>query len=152
MSTIWQSAVALAVSDGILNLKGTTQQASSERIGRYAYFGNQRHAGLWLGIHFALWQLHGGTPLWIYFSGTNWGHSTEARNLIEPWASKKGVFTTEYENGFALAIDIPFGEEKEIVIRAVVDRLRYLSEILSVLEPIPFSRPDNESADSTESI
>jgi len=53
LSSVWESSVELAVTEGVLNLKGTTRQADASRIGRYAYIGEGKHAGLWLGIH--LW-------------------------------------------------------------------------------------------------
>ena len=39
LSTIVQAAIDLAVTKGVLNLKGMMPQASAERIGRYFYFG-----------------------------------------------------------------------------------------------------------------
>lgn len=135
LNTIVQASVDLAVTEGVLNLKGTNPQASAERIGRYAYFGNERRAGLWLGIHFGLWKKHGGTPLWGVFSPGNFGLAHEVRALLEPWAAQQGVFTTDQDDNFVVALDIACGEEKDMVVRGLVDRLKEIADVLYVLSP-----------------
>jgi|ERR1019366_4759601 hypothetical protein len=138
LSSIWESAVNKAVAEGILNLKGTTPQAATERIGRYAYFGAERHAGMWLGIHFDLWKSYGGTPIWAVFSGSDWGRAREVRVLLEPWAAQNGVFATSHEDdSFVVAIDIAYGEEKDQVVGAIVSRLKEIACVLSKLKSKP---------------
>jgi len=137
LSSIVQASVALAVAEGVLNIKGFYPQASAERIGRYASFSDKQGVGVWLGIHFRLWKEFGGTPLWLVFAPTKWGRALEVRALLEPWAAKHGVFTTFQNDEFAVGVDIAFGEDKDQVVRSVVDLLKGIAEVLYVLNPKP---------------
>lgn len=135
LASIVQASVNLAVAEGILNTNKLLPRASWERIGRYARLSSERGAGIWLGIHFGLWTKHGRTPLWLVFSSTDFGRASDVRSLIEPWASKNGIVTTWENNDFAVAIDIPVREDKDQVVRAIVDRLKMIGSILSTLQP-----------------
>ena len=136
LNSIWQAAVDVSVRDDVLNLKGTNPQASAERIGRYAYFGRERRAALWIGTHFDLWKEHGRTPLWAVFSPSNLGAALEVRTLLEPWAAQQGVLTASQGDNFVVALDIACGEEKDVVVNSLVHRLKEIAGILSVLAPI----------------
>ena len=137
LSSIWQSVVEIAFSKGILNLKGTTPQASAERIGRYAYFA-ERRAGPWLGIHFGLWKKYGETPLWTVFSSSKWGRAREVQALLEPWAAQRRVIATNHDNSsFVVALNIAYGEDKDKVVEGIVARLQEMADCLAVLKPIP---------------
>ena len=127
LSSIWQGVTELGVARGILDTKGTTPQASSERIGRYTYLAGSRdeeqRAGAWFGIHFRLWRKHGITPLWAVFSSTSWGQGEAVKAVLEPWASKEGIFTTNDSDGsFVVALELPPAEERDSVIEAVLAR------------------------------
>jgi hypothetical protein len=136
LSSIVQTSVDRAVAKEILNLKGTNPQASAERIGRYAYFGAERRAGPWLGIHFGLWKKHGGTPLWVVFAASDFGRAPEVQALLEPWAAQQRVFTTSQEDGsFVVALDIASGEDKDQVVAGIVVRLEEMAGRLAALEP-----------------
>ena len=113
LSSVVQDAIDRAVSAGILNLKGTMPQASAVRIGRYAYFGKERRAGVWLGLHFRLWKRHGATPVWAVFDDSDWGRGREVQARLEPWATRESVLATKDDNGsYVVALDLPAGEEK----------------------------------------
>lgn len=136
LSSIVQAAVDIAVTEGILNLKGTMPQASAERIGRYAYFGAERRVGIWLGIHFGLWKKHGVTPLWTVFSTSDWGRAREVQVLLEPWAAPKRLLATSHDDGsFVVALNITTGEDKDRVVAGIVARLEEMADCLSVLKP-----------------
>ena len=137
LSSIVQASIDKAVNEGVLNLTGTTRQANWERIGRYAYVSNRRDVGFWLGINFSLWKTYGRTPLWLVFSGSQWGRSREVWPLIEPQAEKEGVFTKLVDDEFVIAIDMAFGEEKDQVVRSVVDRLKWISDAMRDLPQKP---------------
>jgi hypothetical protein len=137
LNTVVQASVDLAVTEGSLNINGLRPQASWERIGRYARVSDEKGVCMWIGIHFGLWKKHGGTPLWMLFSQGEWGRALEVQPLLEPWAAKKGVFTTFQNDELAVAIDIAFGEDKEQVVRSVVDRLKGIAEVLYVLDHKP---------------
>ena len=137
LSFIVQASVDLAVTEGVLNITRLMPQASWERIGRYARLSDEQGVGMWLGIHFGLWKKHGGTPLWLVFSPTEFGRALEVRALLEPWAAKEGVFTTFQNDEFAVAVDIACGEDKDQVVRSVVDRLKALADVLCVLNQKP---------------
>lgn len=127
----------LAVTEEVLNISKLKPQASWERIGRYAEFSGENSFGMWIGIHFSLWKKHGGTPLWLIFFQGEWGRALEVRFLLEPWAAKEGVFTTFQNGELAVAVDIAFGEDKDQVVRSVVDRLKGIADVLYVLNPKP---------------
>jgi hypothetical protein len=140
LSTIVQEAVELAVTKGILSIERVNPQSDWERIGRYAWFSTRNGAGVWFGTHLKLWRKHGGTPLWLVFHATNFGRALEVGPLLEPWAARNGVFSANEDDQFAIAIDLVTGEEKDEVIRSIVDRLRSIAEVLSKLEPIDRSK------------
>jgi hypothetical protein len=97
---------------------------------------------MWFGIHFGLWKTHGGTPLWLVFSPTEWGRADEVRRLIEPWAAKEGFFTTFQNDEFAVALDIACGEGKDRVVGSIVDDLKEIAEALHALRP-KLASPDD---------
>lgn len=136
LSAVVKTAVELAVSREILDLGGTTQQSSSERIGRYSYFGghvegNER-PGAWLGIHLRLWKKHGATPLWAVFHSTKWGQASMAEALLAQWASDNNVPTFNDEDGsFVVALEIPAREEKSVVVETIVNRLQQMRDCLN---------------------
>lgn len=135
LSSIIQASVDLAVTEGVLSIKGLMPSSSWERIGRYASFPGAQGVGMWFGIHLDLWKKHGGTPLWLLFTQSKWSRAHEVRSLTEPWASKEGIFTTWENNDFGVAVDIQVGEERDQVVRVIVDRLKGIAGALSTLEP-----------------
>ena len=141
LSAIVQASVDLAVIEGALDLADLRRQANFTRIGRYAYLGAERQVCIWVGIHFGLWKAHGGTPLWVVFSDKE-GRSREVRPLLEPWAAQMRIFAANEQEDFAVALNLPFGEEKDAVIRVVVDRLKAIAEKLSGLEYKPAGSVD----------
>jgi hypothetical protein len=133
LNTIVEAAVELAVTEGVLNIKGLRAQADWSGIGRYARFSNEQGVGVWLGTYFPFWREHGGTPLWLIFIEGEFGRSHEVRSLLEPWAAKEGIFTAWQDNEFYMAIDIETGEDKDRVVRVIVDRLKGVADVLSTL-------------------
>jgi hypothetical protein len=132
---IVQGAVGLAVTENVLTTKGLMPQSSWERIGRYVKIPGNQGAGAWIGVHFGLWKSHGTTPLWLLFSEGEFGRAQEVRLLIEPWAAKKGLLTATYNNNFAVALEIPIGEEKAGVVRSLVVDLKAIATVLGTLPP-----------------
>ena len=133
LSSLVQASVALAVTECVLNIKGLNPQASTERIGRYARFSDEQGVGMWLGIHFILWKKHGSTPFWLVFSNGDLSRSDEVRALIELWAAKEGVLTTFQDGGVAVAVDLKVGEDKDQVVRSIVELLKRIAGFLSGL-------------------
>ncbi len=139
LSSIVQDAIGRAVTKGILHLKGTMPQASAERIGRYSYFGENHHAGAWLGIHFRLWKKHGTTPLWAVLTDSDWQNADNVQAMLEPWITRNNILAIKDDDGsYVVALDIPTGEEKEAVVHAIVARLQKISDLLS-----PQDTPDD---------
>lgn len=134
LSSIVQAAVDLAVTENVLSITKLKPQASWDRIGRYARVSGEQGAGAWLGIHFGLWKSHVVTPLWVLFSQSEFGRAQDVRLLIEPWASRKRILTATNNHYFAIALDIPAGEEKAGVVRSLVDDIK---EIASALQSLP---------------
>ena len=133
LNTIVQDAVELAVTERVLNIAGLLPRSNWERIGRYARI-YEKGVGFWFGIHFRLWKTHGETPLWLVFS-EGWSRALEVQPLIERWAAKEGVTTAFENNEFVVAIDIALGEDKDRVVRSIVDRLNEIAQVLNELPP-----------------
>lgn len=141
LNTVVKASVDLAITEGLLTVNGLRPQANWERIGRYAKFPG---VGIWLGTHFDYWKKYGNTPLWLIFGQSDWGRALEVRPLLEPWAAKEGVFTAFQNDELAVAIDIAFGEDKDQVVRRVVNRLKGIAEVLKILKPQPQQiKPDD---------
>ena len=131
-----QDVSTLAFDEGVLVRNRLTPQANAERVGRYANILSEERCGGWLGIHFGLWREHGRSPFWIVFSPSEWGRAYEVRALLEPWAAHTGVFVADVAGDhFAVAIDIPCGEERPTVVRSIVDQLAAISKALDSLPP-----------------
>ena len=72
----------------------------------------------------------------MVFSTSAWGRSHEVRALLEPWAVQKGVFVVSLsDDAFAVAIDIPCGEERASVVRSIVDQFVEIGRALEPLSP-----------------
>ncbi len=135
LNSIIQATVEYAVTENILSVNGLRPQASWDRIGRYVWVSDDRGAGGWFGIHFGFWKSHGATPLWLLFSEGEFGRAQDVRQLIEPWAAKKRILTATNDQDFAIALEIPVGEEKARVIRSLVDDLKAIAAVLGTLPP-----------------
>ncbi len=144
LSSIVQATVDIAVAENALNITRLMPQASWDRIGRYARVAEANGAGAWLGIHFGLWKSHGATPLWMLFPATGFGHAEDVRRLIEPWAAKNHTLTTTSNHDFAIALDIPAGEEKAGVISSLVDQLKMIASVLAPLSITATADPGHE--------
>lgn len=133
LGSIIQTSIDLAVSKKVVNIKGFMPKSSWNQIGRYGSFLNKKGIGFWFGIHFDYWKKYGGTPLWLTFPTSNWGRAFEVKSLLDPWASKNGVFTILENNEFAVAIDMLTGEEKDQVIRDIVNTFNEISNVIAPL-------------------
>lgn len=151
LGSIVQSTVELAVTRKVLNTDGLRPQASWGRIGRYVWMSGEQRGGpgAWLGIEFDLWKAHGTTPLWVLFSADDdFGRGPEVRALIEPWATRNNILTTTAGSGFAIALPMPVGEEKDAVICSLVEEIAEITTILVALPSAPYSSPDQEQGQS----
>jgi len=83
LGSIVQAAVDCAVSEDLMSVNALRPQASWDRIGRYVWVSGDRKAGAWFGVHLALWKAHGATPLWLFFSDSEFGRAQDVRRLIE---------------------------------------------------------------------
>lgn len=137
LSSLVQTSIDKAANEGALNLTGTVPQANYERMGRYTYFSSGQEVGCWFGIHFRHWKTYGRTPLWLVFSKHDWCRAREVRPLLEPMAVKEDVFTKFVDDEFLVAIDLACGEEKDQVIRKIVDQLKCIADVLHDLPPKP---------------
>ena len=135
LGDIAQASVNLAVTEGILNITRLLPQASWDRIGRYMRFSSGEGVGAWLGIRFDLWREHGGSPLWLVFTPGDFGRAQEVRPLLAAWITECDVVSAIGDQEVAVAIDLPAGQEKEGVIRSVVNRLKEIADILAELPP-----------------
>jgi hypothetical protein len=134
LSSLIQAATELAVTKGALNITRLMPQASWDRIGRYARLSSEKGVGAWFGLHFGLWQKHGTTPLWLLFSQSVFGRAIEVQKVIEPWSAKHGVLTVHEKEDFAIAIEVAIGEDKDHVVRKIVEQLKEIANVLSTIE------------------
>ena len=139
LNEIVKASTDLAVAEHVLSIDGTRPQASWDRIGRYMYFSHKDGVGAWFGIRFDLWRQHGESPTWLVFTPGDFGRAHEVRTLLDPWATRKGVFSAMDDQNVVIALNLPVGEDKDEVVRSVVDRLKEIAEILSALPPKPSS-------------
>lgn len=123
-------AVSVCVTERVLSLKGLTKQSNWERMGRYIDFPGR--VGVWIGVDFDLWRRYGGTPLWLEFMPTKWGRAPEVRRVLEPWADGEGLPSgmKDKDFPFVVGIDLVTGEERDLVVRSVADRIRSIAKIL----------------------
>lgn len=140
LSAIVQAVIDLAVTEGVMHIRGLKPQASWDRAGRYVRVSldTSRGAGAWFGVHFGLWKTHGTTPLWLAFYDGIFGRGQEVLPLLERWATLRGaVIAAADQAGIAVALEIPEGEEKDRVVRRIVDDVKSLAAALDVLLPMP---------------
>jgi len=132
--SIMQTSVELAIKKDILNNNGLLPQSNWERVGRYSRF-DEANVGFWFGVNFGFWKTYGNTPLWLLFYPSEFCRSLEIQLLLEPWANENGIFSHFENDEFALAVNIPAGEEQDQVVRAIVDQFEQIAEVLSPLAP-----------------
>jgi len=137
LGSVLQAAVDLAVARGILTIEHLRPTASWDRIGRYARFRGEPGAGVWIGIHFGLWLQHGGTPLWLAFPRTKWGLASEVRLPVESWAATEGILAFWKDSDLVVALDIQTGEDRDLVVREIVNRLAAIASVIPASGPRP---------------
>jgi hypothetical protein len=135
MNTVVQESVDVAVTRCVLDIAGLRPQASWDRVGRYIKFASGGDCGAWIGIHFDLWKQHGHTPLWLIFTQDEFSRGVEAQRVLEPWASNEGIVSVSLDSSFCLGLDIPSQQEKDTVVRSIVQTLEGIGETLSSIPP-----------------
>jgi hypothetical protein len=141
--TVIKKALKKAESAGIVNkVDKRSETARWDRIGHYCMFsdanGYENGFGAFFGVELDLWRRHGETPLWVTFyepDNRALRRAAEARAFFEPEADKHNIFTSMETKEFAIAIKVPTGEEMDVIIRSVVDQLRFISQILAQAPP-----------------
>jgi hypothetical protein len=133
METLVRDSVKLAVEEGVLNIEGVKPSESWERLGRYAKIPTSKEYGVWFGLHFKLWREHGISPLWLFFS-LGWGRALDAERILHPWCRSHHIFGVAESEDYAVAIDMAVGEEKEVVLRGIVDQLKAIYDVLQSAE------------------
>lgn len=145
LASLLEASVDLAVSEGVLSTAGLRPMSGWKGFGRYV---GAFSADPWFGVRFDLWKTHGITPLWLLiFTSTGkemLARCPEIRPSLESWAAKNRGFVTAFENdGLAIAVDIAAGEDKDRAVRDIVDQLKAIVDVVSVLNPTPVE-PDGE--------
>jgi hypothetical protein len=144
LCSIVQAAVDCAVSENLLSVNALRPQASWDRIGRYVWVSGYGKAGAWFGVHFGLWKSYGTTPLWLFFEDTEFGRAQDVRRLTDPWAGRNGILTATINRDFAIAVNIPTGEEQSVVVRSVVDEIKAIAGVLDPLPAMPAAGTEPE--------
>ena len=122
LSAAVEGAVKLGTTKEILDTKKLMPQSSTERVGRYIWFNSTPKIFVWVGINFILWKKYGRTPLWILFYPNELKKSQAAKLLLEEWSAKNGNF--RHNNEIVIPIDLPTGEDKDEVIRSILDQFK----------------------------
>ena len=137
LSAAVDGSVKLGITEDILDTKGLMPQSSSERVGRYIRFNSTPNFVVWVGGHFILWKKYGRTPIWIAFYTNELKKSQAAKLLLEEWSAKNGNF--RHNNEIVIPIDLPTGEDKDQVIRSILDQFKNIIRIYSnpLLTPSP---------------
>ena len=133
LGTIVQELVGRAVTEQVLDTSRLLPQASWDRIGRYIRFKSPAGVGAWFGVHFDLWRKVGGTPLWLVFDPDNFSRGAEVRTVLEPWANREGRAFSDESRGISIGIDLPFGEEKDEVVRMLFKQFNEIADVLRIL-------------------
>jgi hypothetical protein len=130
--SVVEAAVQVCVSEGILSLRGLRPQADDTRMGRYIQFLAGVNPCPWIGVDLELWRKHGETPLWLEFSSQA-GKAHQIRGVVEPWADRRGLPTGTKSGVFPLSVGLRLatGEEKDEVVRSLVDTLRSIAAELT---------------------
>jgi hypothetical protein len=133
LGSIVQRVVDRAITENVMNVDGLRPQASWKRIGRYVTLSKDQGGGpgAWFGVHFGLWKTHGATPFWLVFSDTTFGRAREARRLMEPWATKNDFMTVSIGDEFAIALEIPAGEEEARIAVSLTEKIKEIAKVLA---------------------
>jgi hypothetical protein len=122
LSAAVEGAVKLGTTKEILDTKKLMPQSSTERVGRYIWFNSTPKIFVWVGINFILWKKYGRTPLWVLFFPNELKKSQAAKLLLEDWSAENGNF--RHNNEIVIPIDLPTGEDKDEVIRSILDQFK----------------------------
>ncbi len=137
LASIVLSASEKAASDKVLAGAGRWAGTPAMGMGRVARFhGYSRGVGLWFGVHWDLWKTQGGSPLWATFESSGWVREAEMIVRLKPWAKEQKLISVNHsKDGFAIALEVKAGVEKEEVVRSLVSQLKDIYEVLKVLPP-----------------
>jgi hypothetical protein len=72
----------------------------------------------------------------MIFSTAEFGRAAAVRELIMPWAARNDILTATYKGDFAIALDIPAGEEMPQVVRSLVESITAIGTVLEALPPL----------------
>ncbi len=124
MSRLVRETIEHGVTEGLVETGGLMPQASWDRIGRYARFTGEDATGFWIGIHFQYWKEQGASPIWMIFPEGDFGRAEEVAPRLEPMLVEKGIPYVEREGEFSVALDIPRGEDKAVVVCHILDFMK----------------------------
>ncbi len=128
----------VGLTEGFFCSEGVSAASTAERIGRYVKLPRASNVCAWLGISLPLWQKHGSTPLWLLFAdASKYCRGTEVRAILETWAENAGIFTSNENNSFNLAVHVPDGEDFDYVVRSILTQLKMIADQLKELPPPP---------------
>jgi len=135
LETLVGDSVNLAVDEGVLKIEGLRPSLSWEALGRYAEIPTNNKYGVWFGLHFGLWRASGRSPLWLVFSSASpWGRRLDAEANLDHWCQSQHILDVSESAHYAVAIDLPVGQEKDTVIRRIVDQLKQIYDVLKSAE------------------
>lgn len=121
-------AYGLLAARGIADGSGLRSSAGNGWYGRYFRmhgFNCLLHASAWE------WSTHAFTPLWLQITGPDWKKASPvAAQALLPLTRNHGVEVFASAEGHDIPLHLPIGVERDAVLRAVVEQLERIADIL----------------------
>ncbi|MDE2705922.1 MAG: hypothetical protein OXI35_12710 [Gemmatimonadota bacterium] len=135
LNSLVDKATEKAKEGGFVHQDKRSPYIEQDLIGQYIWFGKERvHA--WFGVSFYLWAKHRETPVWLIF----WPNANieRLRQALEPLQQTEPPRVIDlderepypYSGTMNVPIDIKTGVEEDEVLEAVVERIRYVAELI----------------------
>lgn len=125
-------ATTRSVEDGCADIEGLVKASRGGNYGRYMRIVN---SGTWFGIDTGRWARgsYPDTPLWLYFS--QWTESDSdpidrTREALMPMVHKDPPECFDEGSAVLIPIPLPTEVEYDMVLDAVVDRIKRVAELL----------------------
>jgi len=124
---------SIGIRKGFLSKEGLTESVNWNRAGKYIWLNQPKCVGIWFGLDYELWKENGLSPLWVKFSTSDFGRALEVETILQYPRNAFQDLIKLQDGSIAIPIYLETGADKDQVNRSVVDQLRSLARILSVL-------------------
>ena len=81
----------------------------------------------------------------MIFYSDDTSRASEVRHALEPWAYSKGIVAAVENDCLALGLNVLPGEEKDLVVRSIVESIRKVSAALNdIPSPLQVAKTTDE--------